>query len=85
MEAMDKLRIRHKGKNVFRCPRCASKITQLSTELDGWPTPEFSALDDESKKKFFNNIRDITSRKDVVAQFHEYVKGFEGHNKWYAE
>ena len=85
VEAMDKLRIRHKGKNVFRCPRCASKITQLSTEFDGWPTPEFSALDDESKKKFFNNIRDITSRKDVVAQFHEYMKGFEEHSEWYEE
>ena len=23
--------------------------------------------------------------KDVVAQFHEYMKGFEEHTKWYAE
>ena len=85
VEVMDKLRIRNKGNNVFRCMRCSSKITQLTNELDGWPTPQFAALDDESKKKFFNNIRDIASRKDVVAQFHEYMKGFEEHAKWYAE
>ena len=82
---MDKLRIRNKGNNVFRCMRCSSKITQLTNELDGWPTPEFAALNDESKKRFFNDIRDVKSRKDVVAQFHEYMKGFEEHAKWYAE
>lgn len=85
VEVMDKVRVRNKGKNVYRCSRCSSKVTQLSTELGGWPTPEFIALDDESKKAFFGGIRDITNRKDVVAQFHEYMKGFEEHHKWYAE
>ncbi|CAK0886542.1 unnamed protein product, partial [Prorocentrum cordatum] len=81
VEVMDKVRVRNKGKNALRCSRCSSKITQLSAELGGWPTPEFSALDDESKNNFFGGIRDITSRKDVVAHFHEYMKGFEKHRK----
>ena len=85
VEVMDKMRVRNKGKNVFRCPRCSSKVTQLTTELSGWPTPKFQALDDETKKKFFGGIRDITNRKDVVARFHEFMKGFEEHHKWYAE
>ncbi|CAK0884150.1 unnamed protein product [Prorocentrum cordatum] len=47
------------------------KVTQLSTELGAWPTSEFSALDDESKKAFFGGIRGTKKRKE--------------HRKWSAE
>ena len=85
VEIDDKVRLRAKGQNKYRCSRCGVHITQLSREFGSWPTETFQALDADAKTQFYKSIRDDTNAKEIKEKCVQYLRGYEHHEDWYAE
>lgn len=56
------------------CKKCHCKCVQLSKVFGSWPPECFKVLNDTEKHEFFNNIKELSDSKSLVAYTERYLK-----------
>ena len=79
------VRIVSKRSNSWRCPKCATKVTQLNRCFGSWPTQAYVQLPKEEKLYFMKQLQSKYSQQEVSAYCRETLNMHEQHEDYYRE
>ena len=83
---MERLRVKSKREQTFKCLTCDTRISQLRRLYGGWPSPEFAGrLNDASRKQFYVELHAKGSQSEIRAYSEEKMSEYENHEEHYAE
>ena len=75
-QPFDKVRVRSKCQQIFRCNACHSKMCTLRRALGRWPTEAFTGLDQDAQTSFWQSLTSL-SGKNTIAKVSEALSSFE--------
>ena len=75
-QPFDKVRLRSKVAEAFRCNACHSKQCTLRRAFGRWPTDSFAALDKDQQTTFWQSLNTMSGRA-MIAHVSEMLTQFE--------
>ena len=75
-QPFDKVRLRSKTAESFRCHVCHSKQCTLRRAFGKWPTEEFNALTVAEQQSFWNSITSLSGRQ-MIAKVQDTLQTYE--------
>ena len=75
-QPFDKVRVRSKCQQIFRCNACHSKQCTLRRAFGRWPTETFTGLDQDKQTAFWQSLDSLSGRK-MIAKVSETLSNYE--------
>ena len=67
-QPFDKVRVKSKCQQIFRCNACHSKQCTLRRAFGRWPTEAFTSLDKDSQSSFWQSLTSLSGRNMIACR-----------------
>jgi hypothetical protein len=75
-QPFDKVRVKSKSQQIFRCNACHSKQCTLRRAFGRWPTEAFLGLDQDKQTAFWQSLTSLSGR-NMITKVSETLSNYE--------